>query len=74
MLAFVLMTSAFFVDRYFTPVNKQIESIAGLPFANASGNAELDYLPDGVCESVIDRLPQSYARKRTIKTAFFVEM
>lgn len=35
-----------------------IESIAVLPFENASGNAELEYLSDGVSESVIDRLAQ----------------
>jgi serine/threonine-protein kinase len=36
----------------------QIESIAVLPFENASGNAELEYLSDGVSESVLDRLSQ----------------
>lgn len=35
-----------------------IESVAVLPFENASGNAELEYLSDGVSESVIDRLAQ----------------
>ena len=35
-----------------------IESVAVLPFENGSGNAELEYLSDGVSESVIDRLAQ----------------
>jgi eukaryotic-like serine/threonine-protein kinase len=35
-----------------------IQSIAVLPFENASGNADLDYLSEGVSESVIDRLSQ----------------
>jgi serine/threonine-protein kinase len=37
---------------------KQIESIAVLPFENGSGNSELEYLSDGVSESVLDRLSQ----------------
>jgi len=36
----------------------QIESIAVLPFINASGNSELDYLSDGMTESLINSLAQ----------------
>jgi TolB-like protein/DNA-binding winged helix-turn-helix (wHTH) protein len=36
----------------------QIESIAVLPFENGSGDANLDYLSDGVSESLIDRPSQ----------------
>jgi serine/threonine protein kinase/Flp pilus assembly protein TadD len=35
-----------------------IQSIAVLPFENGSGKTDLDYLSDGVSESVIDRLSQ----------------
>lgn len=54
----VLISTGFFAYRYFSSDNKaqQIESIAVLPFENASGNAEIDYLTDGVSESVIDSL------------------
>lgn len=34
------------------------KSIAVLPFENATGDANLDYLSDGVSESVLDRLSQ----------------
>ena len=34
------------------------KSVAVLPFENATGDANLDYLSDGVSESVIDRLSQ----------------
>jgi TolB-like protein/Tfp pilus assembly protein PilF len=36
----------------------QINSIAVMPFANASGNSELDYLSDGITESLINSLSQ----------------
>jgi serine/threonine protein kinase/tetratricopeptide (TPR) repeat protein len=37
---------------------KQISSIAVLPFENKSGNADSDYLSDGVAESLIYKLSQ----------------
>ncbi len=37
---------------------KQINSIAILPFENGSGDANLDYLSDGLSESLIDKLSQ----------------
>jgi len=57
----VLLLSALGVGGYWfygTGTKTQINSIAVLPFENGSGNADLDYLSDGVSESVIDRLSQ----------------
>ena len=35
---------------------KQIESIAVMPFVNESGNADLEYLSDGMAETLISRV------------------
>jgi serine/threonine-protein kinase len=48
---------------YFTFVSrggstKQISSIAVMPFVNASGNADLEYLSDGMTETLISGLTQ----------------
>ena len=37
---------------------QQINSVAVLPFSNDSGDANLDYLSDGMSESLIDKLSQ----------------
>jgi eukaryotic-like serine/threonine-protein kinase len=39
-------------------VTKQIESIAVMPFTNEGGNAEFEYLSDGIAESLIASLSQ----------------
>jgi TolB-like protein/Flp pilus assembly protein TadD len=40
------------------PTNKAIVSVAVLPFENKSGNADSEYLSDGLAESLIYRLSQ----------------
>lgn len=51
----VIVLGGFFGYRYATQA-KQIESIAVMPFANDSGNADVEYLSDGMTETLIKSL------------------
>ncbi|HJX93472.1 MAG TPA: tetratricopeptide repeat protein [Pyrinomonadaceae bacterium] len=53
LIAIVIGGYSVFVRR-----NRAIESIAVLPFENKSGNADSEYLSDGLAESLIYRLSQ----------------
>ena len=54
-IAVMLAIGGFFGYRNFT-TTKQIESIAVMPFVNESGNADVEYLSDGMTETLISSL------------------
>ncbi len=59
LLLSAIVLGGFFGYRYLKPADTgQINSIAVLPFENRSGNADTDYLSDGIAESLIFRLSQ----------------
>jgi serine/threonine protein kinase/Tfp pilus assembly protein PilF len=60
-IAVLLLSATGFGYWFFVPHSSntpQIESIAVMPFANVSGNADVEYLSDGMTESLINSLSQ----------------
>ncbi|MEO6052253.1 MAG: hypothetical protein ABIP78_13110 [Pyrinomonadaceae bacterium] len=53
----IIALGGFFGYKYFSPT-KQIESIAVMPLVNESGNADVEYLSDGMTETLINSLSQ----------------
>jgi len=68
----VIVLGAFFGYRYFSGSNtKQINSIAVLPFVNDNGSPEIEYLSDGMTETLITSLSQIPSLKVKARSAVF---
>ncbi|HXM49264.1 MAG TPA: tetratricopeptide repeat protein [Pyrinomonadaceae bacterium] len=68
LLALVALMAAFFGYRY-SSSNKQIESIAVMPFLNESGHQDVEYLSDGMTETLmssLSRLPNLNVKARSL--------
>jgi serine/threonine protein kinase/Tfp pilus assembly protein PilF len=58
LLSLVVLVGGFFAYRYIARDTKAIESIAVMPFVNEGGNQEVDYLSEGMTETLIRSLSQ----------------
>lgn len=70
----IILVTALGVGSYFyygRGPSKQIESVAVLPFENASDDPGMDYLSDGLSESLIDRLSQLPQLKVAARSSSF---
>jgi serine/threonine-protein kinase len=61
------------ISRFLPPVPRDaaIDSIAVLPFENASGSPELEYLTDGITESLINSLSQLGSMRVVARSTVF---
>ena len=68
----LLFAAYSFAGRFMTPAkDRGIESVAVLPFENKSGNADSEYLSDGLSESLIYRLSQLSNLKVSPRSSVF---
>jgi len=68
----IAICAYFVASKIHSPVkDKAIESVAVLPFENKSGNADSEYLSDGLAESLIYRLSQLSNLKVTPRSSAF---
>jgi eukaryotic-like serine/threonine-protein kinase len=57
LLCLILLVGAILGYKYFAP-DKQIRSVAVMPFVNESGDEEIEYLSDGMTDTLIRSLSQ----------------
>ena len=55
---FAVVAGLVYRPQFLTAQNDAINSVAVLPFVNESGDAGLDYVSDGLAETLIDKLSQ----------------
>ena len=58
LLAVIIFVFVFFGYFYFSSDSPPIPTIAVMPFSNESGDSNMEYLSDGISESLIDSLSQ----------------
>ncbi|HEX6127180.1 MAG TPA: hypothetical protein VFZ23_17540 [Pyrinomonadaceae bacterium] len=70
-LIMIIALGAFAGYRYFVADSRQISSIAVLPFANAAGDRETEFLSDGIAVTLINDLARMPAQGHRVAAALF---
>jgi eukaryotic-like serine/threonine-protein kinase len=70
-VAILLAAVVYFGYRQFTASEGRISSIAVLPFANASGDKETEFLADGIAETLINNFTKIPELKVTARSTAF---
>ena len=70
-LAFLLIAGAVLVYSFYPAGNVAIDSIAVLPLANAGPDPNIEYLSDGISESLINSLSQLQRLRVTARSTAF---
>ncbi len=68
-MVLVILAFALFWPSTVTAPGEAIDSIAVLPFENRTGQADLEYLSDGIAEAVTNRLSQLSALDKVISSS-----
>ena len=66
-----ILLGGFFGYRYFGSGGKQIDSIAVMPFVNESGDPQVEYLSDGMTDTLISSLSELPNIKVKARTSVF---
>jgi eukaryotic-like serine/threonine-protein kinase len=71
LLGLIVLTAGFFAYRYFAPPSKQIQSIAVMPFVNETADPQVEYLSDGMTDTLISSLSELQNIKVKARTSVF---
>ena len=69
----IIILGGFYAYQYLSPANGQIDSIAVLPFTNATGDREADFLAEGIAETLINdftKIPELKVTARSTALRF----
>lgn len=69
--ALMLLATAIFAFTYFFKSQRKIDSVAVLPFVNVGDDPKMEYLSDGITESLINFLSQSSNLKVIARSSVF---